>query len=602
MSRPFRRFGLILASIVFVAACANGTSSTNDTVTPTGDGGGTTTGDDDGGVVVGDDAGATDSGGARPAPAPVLTSIDPTSVKVGALGPTLVVTGVDFVQRSIVRLDGSDLPTTFVSETELRAPIPTAKLALAASLKVTVFTDLPGGGTSAEVPFDVLNVVPSLTDLAPSSAMVGSGDTGLTLTGSDFAPGVRVTFDGTDLSIGSSTATTIVTTIPASLLTAQGSHNVVVVNHGPGGGPSTPIAFTVTNPAAINVSSVNPNSALAGDPTLGITIVGNGFVASSSVTFNGNAISSSFVDSNHLTATVPAARLATAGNFNIVVTNPPPGGGVSSPTTFQVRNPVPNLVSVSPNTAYYLASDKTVVLNGAGFVSGSKAHLVTGSGTVDLATTYVNANEVDAVVPAANLNKLATLQINVTSPVPGGGTSQNLPFYVTCDPTGVQLALGPVGSVSTFATSFDPNVTANRIASAACPTTLSGSAQPFRTWVVQNTQASAVTLSAWGVCTSDANHEDDAFLALYRTGTPPADDNARKACTGVASEGKLGAAGNYSAPSPDDGASNYCPGLTKANGGGISLATCERAVVYVAPYSSTSTYFPPPSQIRIKAE
>jgi len=106
-----------------------------------------------------------------------------------------------------------------------------------------------------------------------------------------------------------------------------------------------------------------------------------------------------------------------------------------------------------------------------------------------------------------------------------------------------------------------------------------------------------VTLSAWAVCAD--GKQDDAFLTFYRRPTPPANDNERLACTGQISEGTAWAAG-YS--SPEAGASSFCPGLTKANGGGITLAVCEKVVVHMQPYFASNATYPPPPTLRLKPE
>lgn len=551
-----------------------------------------------------DGATKPDTSAAKDAPAPTLTTIDPTSAKVGALGPTLIVTGNDFVARSTIRLDGADLATTFVSATELRAAIPTAKLAAAGVLPVVIDTTTPGGGTSAALSFTVENPMPLPTTLTPSSVPAGAADTVVTIAGTDFAAmtGLKVTFGTTDLVVTASTSTSITATIPASLLVASGSFALKVANPTPGGGTSTPIAFTVTNPSSVSISSVTPGVASIGDGNTPIAIVGSGFVVASTVTFNGATITSTTTDATHIAATVPASALGTAGNFPIVVTTPPPGGGASAPFTFQVKNPIPTLASVSPNTWYYQGGDKTVTLSGSGFLPSSVARLATPGGTIDLVTTYVSPAQVNAVVPNSALGALGNLQIAVMTPAPGGGTSAGQPFYVTCDPTGVQIALATVGDVSTQSTVFTSAPTANRLNSGTCPTTQTTTAQPYRAWVVQNTSSAPVLLSSWAVCssvTTPTARQDDAFLTFYKRSSVPATDAERKACTGVVAEGTVGA-GSYA--STESGGSNWCPGLTKANGGALPLGVCEKAVVYIAPYSSTSTSYTPPPQLRITTE
>ncbi|MDB4994204.1 MAG: hypothetical protein JWM74_1636 [Myxococcaceae bacterium] len=582
------------------AACATGANDGFETtIVP--DGGTVAPGVDSGDPLVTDGGSKTDSSKEKDAPVPVLTAISPSSAKVGALGPTLIITGSDFVARSTVKADGDDLPTTFVSATELRAPLPTTKLGSAAVVQIVVSTFTPGGGVSSALPFTVENPAPAPTTLSPTNVPVGSPDTQLTVTGSDFATGAKVTFDTTDLVVSASTSTSITATIPAVLLGIAGSHAVKVVNPAPGGGTSTPISFTVTNPSTISITSVTPSTGTVGDGNTPITIVGSGFVAATTVSFNGVTISSSTTDATHIAAVIPAGSLTTAGNFSVVVTTPPPGGGVSPPATFQVKNPVPTLGSVSPNTWYYKGGDKTVTLSGTGFLSTSVVRLTDTTGTKNLATTYASPMQLTAVVPNGSLGTLGTMQLSVMTPAPGGGTSGNVPFYVTCDPTGVTITLAAVGNVSTVSTAFAGAPTAGRLYGGTCPTTQSTTLEPYRTWTVQNTSSAPVLLSAWAVCSSVASpyRADDAFLTFYRRSTPPLTDAERQACTGVVAEGSSGT-GAYA--STESGGSAWCPGLTKANGGALSLAVCEKAVVYVTPFSSTSTTYTPPPTLRISAE
>ena len=93
------------------------------------------------------------------APAPVITALSPSSASAGGAGFVLTVTGRGFVSGSVVRWNGSDRPTTFVSATELRATISTDNLS-AGTPSVRVFSPLPGGGISNPLRF---TVVPTAT-------------------------------------------------------------------------------------------------------------------------------------------------------------------------------------------------------------------------------------------------------------------------------------------------------------------------------------------------------------------------------------------------------------------------------------------------------
>ena len=66
----------------------------------------------------------------------------------GSPGATLTVDGTGFVRRSVVRWNGGDRPTTFVSRTRLTAQLTAADVAAPGTAQVTVFTTPAGGGLS----------------------------------------------------------------------------------------------------------------------------------------------------------------------------------------------------------------------------------------------------------------------------------------------------------------------------------------------------------------------------------------------------------------------------------------------------------------------
>jgi hypothetical protein len=88
-------------------------------------------------------------------PAPVMTSLSPEVATAGGAAFTLTVDGSGFVASSVVRWNGADRGTTFVSSTQLRAAIPAADIAVAGTVQVTVYTPAPGGGTSNPQTFTI---------------------------------------------------------------------------------------------------------------------------------------------------------------------------------------------------------------------------------------------------------------------------------------------------------------------------------------------------------------------------------------------------------------------------------------------------------------
>jgi hypothetical protein len=117
-------------------------------------------------------------------PAPVASSLSPSSANAGAPNFTLTVNGSGFVSSSMVRWNGADRATTFVSASQLRAAIAASDIAAAGSVPVGVFTAAPGGGTSATQTFTVTAATIS-GDIVIDNAAPGAQDPagGRTFTG-----------------------------------------------------------------------------------------------------------------------------------------------------------------------------------------------------------------------------------------------------------------------------------------------------------------------------------------------------------------------------------------------------------------------------------
>jgi len=86
---------------------------------------------------------------------PTLSSLSPASASTGGAAFTLTVTGSGFVNntavKSVVRWNGVDRPTTFVSGGQLTAQIPASDLATAGTAGVTVSNLFPSNGLSFTV-------------------------------------------------------------------------------------------------------------------------------------------------------------------------------------------------------------------------------------------------------------------------------------------------------------------------------------------------------------------------------------------------------------------------------------------------------------------
>jgi hypothetical protein len=106
-----------------------------------------------------------------------ITSLVPSRTTAGGPGITLTVTGSGFGAASVVRWNDADLPTTFVSSSQLQAAVAASLVATPGTAQVTVFT--PGGGTSGALAFTIAG--PPVLTVSAVSVQPG-GSVTLTLT------------------------------------------------------------------------------------------------------------------------------------------------------------------------------------------------------------------------------------------------------------------------------------------------------------------------------------------------------------------------------------------------------------------------------------
>jgi DNA-binding beta-propeller fold protein YncE len=226
-------------------------------------------------------------------------------------------------------------------------------------------------------------------------------------------------------------------------------------------------ASTVTNqpnptPA---VTSVSPNSAIAGGAAFTLTINGTNFIAASIVSFGGTVASTTFISSTQLTAAIPASAIASVGAAIVTVTNPPPGGGTSNTLNFMITggttNPIPTIAFLNPSCAPVGGPAFSLLVSGSGFVSSS---VVQWNGSA-LPTTFLGVFNglawVQAQVPASDLAVTGTpivAAVTVANPPPGGGSSNTSNLTITAGGVGPQsIAVDPTGSFAYVANNGCPD-------------------------------------------------------------------------------------------------------------------------------------------------
>jgi len=253
---------------------------------------------------------------ANGAVAPSLTSIAPTSANAGSGAFTLTVTGKNFVSGAVVKWAGSARATTFVSATSLTASILAADVASQGTYPVTVTS---GGATTGAATFTVSAVVvaPVISSLSPPSAVAGGPSFSLTVTGANFTAGSTVNWNGAARGTSFTSATQVVAVILAADIAAIGSNTVTVST---GSSKSNSLSFAVTAAPPV-VASLSPNYAIVGSAAFTMKVGGSGFASTASVYWGATKLTTTYVSAIQLTASVPAANLATIGTFPVTVVN-----------------------------------------------------------------------------------------------------------------------------------------------------------------------------------------------------------------------------------------------------------------------------------------
>lgn len=370
-------------------------------------------------------------------PIPRITSISPETVSAGGPGFTLVVNGSSFVDGSIVRVNGIDRQTSFVSDTVLAVQLTAGDIAAATTLRISVFNPEPGGGNSNAVDLAITNPKPRITALGPDTAVAGSADVPMIVSGDGFVAASVVRFNGVDLPTTLITNTQVSVVVPAAGLINAGVYPVVVFNPEPGGGTSNIVNFTVTNPPA-TITVINPGQVAAGSPQFTLTIQGSDFVNGAIVQINGQDRPTTFVSSTQMTVVIPPEDIALAGSVSVAVVNPAPGGGSTNTVQLAILNPVPALTGIAPANVNAGSVGFTLTVNGSGFVQGSVVR-VDGN---PRATTFVSSTQLTIQIADTEVANAGTLVIDVANPEPGGGVSNSLTLTVSVQPNPVPSLRG----------------------------------------------------------------------------------------------------------------------------------------------------------------
>jgi hypothetical protein len=181
-------------------------------------------------------------------PVPTITSITPTNTTAAtAATVTIFITGNNFVPQSVATLDGKNISTTFSSPSSISADVSSTDLSAPGIAEIAVLNPAPGGGTSNQVPLNILDPVPTITSVTPTSIQAGTtAPTVVTVAGTGYVNQLtQITLNGAPLQTTILSNTQASVTLTAGDLALAGVDRVAVANPSPGGGTSNVLTFAV---------------------------------------------------------------------------------------------------------------------------------------------------------------------------------------------------------------------------------------------------------------------------------------------------------------------------------------------------------------------
>lgn len=215
-----------------------------------------------------------------------------------------------------------------------------------------------GGGSSSGAINGVSGSTPHISSISPNAILADGPLVTLTVNGSNFTSGSQVGIaSGGGISI-ESTQMVSDQELQAQInyFDIEGETGVAIIVLNSGDIQSNTVPLGVTNPVP-SLRNYGPSGASVGAPAVALDVGGSNFVPATTVAWNGAPLTTTYISTTEVTATIPAADLTSMQTAEITVVNPGPGGGSSAAqyfTVFRMLNqPVNDIVWDSAHQVLY---------------------------------------------------------------------------------------------------------------------------------------------------------------------------------------------------------------------------------------------------------
>lgn len=175
------------------------------------------------------------------------------------------------------------------------------------------------------------------------------------------------------------------------------------------------------------IDSLDPYTATVNSAAFTLNVGGSGFVDGDTVLWDGSDLTTTFVDSTHLTAAVGADQLNGAGTVAVSVRSPAPGNFKSNEAAFDVEALPPAITNLSPASLPAGSPTTTITVDGSHFAADAQ---VLWNGT-PVPTQFISAAQLKAQLGSALLAFGQTAGVAVRNQTPVERISEAKSFEVT---------------------------------------------------------------------------------------------------------------------------------------------------------------------------
>jgi len=340
-----------------------------------------------------------------PPPAPVITSISPNEGELDG-GLVITISGKNFETATKVYFNDTAIQSTVYGTGQIKAVTPKWTASGPVDVKVT---NSDGQSVTLSSGFKYLSLpAPTLTSITPNNGLI-TGGTLVTVTGSNFVNGAKLTFGNQKLVTTFVSATQLRITTPVWETAEQVD---ITVTNPDGQTASLSNAFTFETPPPPPPAELTSITPAEGELTGGlvVTLTGKNFDSRAKVYFNDTLVPSTLYSTTQIKLTTP--QWPTSGFVDVKVVN---GDGQSSTLSNAFKYlappppPAPTVTSVTPNIGLNTGGTIVTVV-GTNFVSGTKVKLE----NVEVETSLVSSTSLRIKTPAWPTAE--SVDVTVTNP------------------------------------------------------------------------------------------------------------------------------------------------------------------------------------------